>query len=151
MFILLHMAHISLIDIFVLAVTVCPLGRSENPVEMVGSASSLVFDRFQKFKKTKVSTRWDNLDCDLEFDLDLELDLEKSKKGVFFYLTGCFSVLNGQKSFKFCVLPYFLILYEISSKTFERYFYFRFPRKWPYNTFCYALYTFINKFGSNIA
>ena len=99
---LLHMAHISLIDIFVLALAVCPLGRSENPVEMVGSASSLVFDRFQKFKKTNVSTRWANLGCDLEFDLDLKLDLEKLKKA-FSNLNGRISVSNRQKCFKCCV------------------------------------------------
>ena len=52
-------------------------------------------------------------------------------KNVFSTLNGHISLSNGQKSFKFCVSPYFWARYEISSKNLERNFYFRFSRKWP--------------------
>ena len=38
---------------------------------------SLVFDRFEKFKKLEISTHRDQVACNLEFDLDLGIDLEK--------------------------------------------------------------------------
>ena len=81
---------------------------------------SLVFDRFQKFKKTKVSTWQAKFISDLEFDIDLQMTLtfdifEISKNPIF--VSGAFTMKASDA--KFYTWNLLMILYKSLVDTFS--------------------------------